>query len=155
MTKIDLDEQDRRILRALQDDPTLSVANLAEKTNMSHTPCWRRLKRLETSGVIEGKALILNRSALGFSIDAFANVRIKQHDEKTLEAFESSILRYAQIVQCFSMSGDSDYILRIVVGSIDEYERFLKTSLLHLPGVVSINSSFALKAVKLTTKLPV
>ncbi len=150
-----IDDADRRILRALQDEPTLPITALAERVGLSHTPCWRRLKRLERDGVIVARALLLDARQLGFQVNVFANLKLKQHDEATLEAFEQEVSEHPQIVECFSMSGSSDYILRVVVQGIDEYEAFLKKVLLHLPGVSSIESSFALKSVKLTTRLPI
>lgn len=150
-----MDETDRKILRALQSNPELTVVELAEKVRLSHTPCWRRLKKLEAEGVIEKHALILNQNALGVSVNIFAHVRLRQHDEETLEALEQAARDHPEILECFSMSGESDYLFRIVAASIEAYERFLKKVLLHLPGVAAVNSSFALKAVKVTTDLPV
>ena len=98
--------------------------------------------------------MLLNPIALGLTVNVFAHLKLRQHDESTLEALESAAKGRPKIVECLSMSGESDYILRIVVGSIDDYEKFLKKVLLHLPGGVSVNSSFALKCVKLTTQLP-
>ena len=149
-----MDETDLRILRAMQDTPQISVVDLAEKIGLSHTPCWRRLKQLEESGAITGRAVLLDAKKLGFEINVFANLRLRAHDEETLEALERAAREQPEIVECFSMSGESDYILRVVVRSIDEYERFLKKTLLHFPGVAAVNSHFALKCVKNTTKLP-
>ena len=150
-----MDEFDRKILQVHQEEPELSVHELAERVGLSHTPCWRRLKKLEADGVIEGRAVILNPEALGLFITVFAHIKLKQHDEETLEVFEHSARARPEIVECFSMSGDSDFLLRIVTGSVSDYEQFLKRTLLHLPGVGSVNSSFALKCVKFTTKLPI
>lgn len=150
-----MDEMDRKILRAMQTFPDLAIAELAEKVGLSHTPCWRRMKKLEADGSIVGRAVILDPHHLGLGVNVFAYLRLKQHDEETLEALEQAAQDYPAIVECFSMSGESDYMMRVVVGSIDEYERFLKKILLHLPGVASINSSFALKCVKMTTQLPI
>lgn len=150
-----MDALDRRILSALQADPGISVVDLAQKVGLSHTPCWRRVKKLEAEGVILGRAILLNPAALGLEVVVFANLRLRHHDEQTLEALESEALALPQITDCSSMSGDSDYILRVVVSSIDEYEAFLKKVLLHLPGVASINSHFALKCIKRTTHLPI
>jgi Lrp/AsnC family transcriptional regulator len=150
-----LDETDRRILRALQNHPDMSIADLAAQVGMSHTPLWRRLKRLESEGVILGRSALLDPAKLDLSITVFANIRLKQHDEKTLEDIERVARSLDNVVECFSMSGDSDYIFRIVVSSIEEYESFLKKTLLHLPGVASVNSHFALKCIKLSTKLPI
>ena len=150
-----MDQTDIKILRTLQAEPGLSVQDLADRVGLSHTPCWRRMKKLEASGTIRERATILDPDALGLSITVYAQVRLKQHDEETLEAFEQATRDCPEIVECFSMSGESDYVLRVVSGSVAQYETFLKKTLLHLPGVATINSSFALKCVKLTTKLPI
>jgi Lrp/AsnC family transcriptional regulator len=146
---------DRKILRVLQDSPEISVTDLAQKVGLSHTPCWRRIKQMEESGVIRERAVILDPTIMGLSISVFANIRLKAHDEATLEAFEQTAQGRPEIVDCFSMSGESDYIVRVIVGSIDQYEQFLKKVLLHFPGVASVNSHFSLKCVKKTTKLPI
>ena len=150
-----IDEVDRRMLRALQAKPELSVAALSERIGLSQTPCWRRLKRLENEGVIVRRALILDERQLGLPISVLAHLKLQRHDEETLEALEADALKYPEIVECFSMSGESDYVMRVVAASVDDYERFLKRVLLHLPGVASVNSSFMLKSVKMTTDLPV
>jgi Lrp/AsnC family transcriptional regulator len=139
----------------MQESPEISVAELAKRVALSHTPCWRRVKQLEASGAIQQRAVILDPKVMGIDISVFANVRLKAHDEETLEAFERTACERDEIVDCFSMSGESDYILRIAVKSIEEYEHFLKKVLLHFPGVASVNSHFALKCVKKTTKLPI
>jgi|SRR5690554_4804044 len=150
-----MDEMDRKILSVLQTDSSLSVADMAEKVGLSHTPFWRRLKRLEKDGVIRERVSILDPEKLGLNITVFANIKLKQHDEETLEAFERDVAAFPEVVECFSMSGETDYVVRALVGSIDEYERLLKRKLLHLPGVVAIHSHFALKCIKLTTRLPI
>lgn len=149
-----MDAIDIKILDALQCDSSLSTTELAERVGLSHTPCWRRLKRLEQSGVIRERALILDPKVLGLGVSVFADVRIGKHDEGTLDAFEQSVRDRPEIVECFSMSGARDYVLRVVVRDVDQYEVFLKKVLLHLPGVASVNSSFALKSIKLTSRLP-
>lgn len=150
-----MDELDRKILRQMQSDPTISIAALADAVGLSQTPCWRRVKKLENDGIIQGRALLLDARKLGLGVDVFAHIRLKTHDEATLVALERQTMIHPEIVECFSMSGESDYLMRVVAGSIDDYERFLKKVLLHLPGVASVNSSFALQRVKLTTTLPV
>ncbi|MGD0564294.1 MAG: Lrp/AsnC family transcriptional regulator [Roseiarcus sp.] len=150
-----MDDIDRRILRVLQESPEISIVELAREVALSHTPCWRRVKHLEAIGAIQERAVILNPKIMGLGISVFANVRLKAHDEETLEALEKAACDCAEIVECFSMSGESDYILRVVVESIDRYEQFLKKVLLHFPGVAAVNSHFALKCVKKTTKLPI
>ncbi len=150
-----MDDMDIKILRTVQAEPGLSVQDLASRVGLSHTPCWRRLKKLEASGAIMERAVILNPDALGLSITVYANIKLKQHDEDTLEAFEQATLDCPEVVECFTVSGESDFVLRIVTGSVAQYEIFLKKILLHMPGVGTVNSNFALKRVKLTTKLPI
>jgi Lrp/AsnC family transcriptional regulator len=139
----------------MQEEPDLALQALAERVGLSHTPCWRRLKKLEGAGVIVGRALLLDQETVGLPITVFAHLKIRHHDEETLEAFERAVSRNSSIVECFSVTGGSDFICRIVVESVAAYEVFLKKVLLHLPGVLEVNSEFALKRVKVTTKLPV
>lgn len=149
-----MDNMDRKLLAALQAHPSRSIADLASDIGMSHTPCWRRLRKLEADGTIRERAVILDPTMLDLTVSVFAEVRLKEHDEQTLEAFEKQARGRPEIMECFSMSGSSDYLARIVVRSVADYEIFLKKVLLHLPGVGSINSSFALNCIKMTTLLP-
>ena len=154
-TAVELDEYDLKILRTLQENADYSMAELGEKVGLSHTPCWRRIKRLEADGVIMGKVTLLNPKVLNLGVTVHAYLIIKNHDEASLNAFESAVADVNEIVECYSTSGDKDYLLKIVVDSVDHYERFLKQTLVHLPNVASVNSTFALKQVKYTTRLPV
>jgi Lrp/AsnC family transcriptional regulator len=150
-----IDAMDRKILLILQDCSEISVADLGERVGLSQTPCWRRLKKLQDAGVLKQRVWLLDPERLGLDVNVFAEVKLKQHDEVTLEAFEAQTRERPEIVECFSMSGQSDYLLRVIVGSVAGYEVLLKKVLLHLPGVGSINSSFALQKIKLTTSLPI
>jgi len=150
-----LDTIDRKILSALQANPNLSAADLAAQAGLSHTPCWRRVKKLEEAGVIRGKEIVFNPLALDLTVIVFAEVRLKHLDENTLENFESIARQCPEILKCFSMSGESDDLLRVVVRSVEHYEIFLKKILLHLLDVTSINSRFALKTIKMTSRLPI
>ena len=149
-----MDDFDRKILIELQRNPDLSAAAVAERVGLSHTPCWRRIRKREEDGTIAGRALLLDRKALGLSADVFAEIRLKNHDEDTLTLFEQAVRARSEIINCFSMSGERDYLMHIVVADIAAYETFLKKVLLHLPGVGAVNSSFALGCVKSTTRLP-
>lgn len=149
-----MDAVDRKILRILQNDANIAVADLARQVGLSHTPCWRRVKQLEENGTIRERVVILDPAIMGLNVNVLANIRLKAHDEDTLNAFERAARERPEIVDCFIMGGESDYAVRIVVGSIEEYETLLKKVLLHFPGVASVNSHFALKCVKNTTRLP-
>lgn len=132
----------------MQTDCVISIAALADAVRLSQTPCSRRVKKLENDGIIQGRALWLDARKLGLGVDVFAHIRLKTHDEAALVALECQTMTHPEIVECFSMSGESDYLMRVVAGSIDNYERFLKKLLLHAPGFASINSNFALQCIK-------
>ena len=150
-----LDETDRRILRVWQAQPDAKVADVADRVGLSHTPCWRRMRKLEAAGIVRGHSLILDAKLLNLGVSVFARLRLRQHDEETVEALEAATGACPQIVECFSMTGESDFLVRVVVSDVEGYEVFLKKTLLHLPGVVSVDSSFALKCVKMTAQLPI
>ncbi len=151
---IDLDEYDLNILRHLQENADYSMAELGEKVGLSHTPCWRRLKRLEAEGIIQGRVALLNREMLKLDVTVHIYITIQNHDEESLNAFEQAVQSIDDIVECYSTSGEKDYMLKVLVDSIEHYERFLMKTLVHLPNVASVNSTFALKQVKCTTQLP-
>lgn len=151
---VELDEYDRKILRALQENADYSMADLGNMIGLSHTPCWRRLKRLETEGVIRGKVTLLDPKLLNLGVTVHAYITIKNHDASSLEAFEETVQAIPEVVECYSTSGEKDYVLRVVVESVEHYERLMKQTLIHLPNIGSINSAFALKQVKFTTQLP-
>ncbi len=149
------DTTDLKLLRALQAEPTLSVAELGERIGLSHTPCWRRVKKLEAEGLIKGRSVLLDAEALGFPITVFCFIRLKQHDRASMDSFEESARVHPNIMQCYTMSGEQDYLLRILAPSIKAYERLLKNDLLSLPGVGQMNSSFAMSEIKNTLDLPI
>ncbi len=149
-----LDNHDKKILIALQDNADLSMADLGDKVGLSHTPCWRRVKRLEEEGYIKRRVTLLSPAKLQLNVSVHAYITIKRHDEESLLAFESAVQEVPEIVECYSTTGDKDYLLRMVVSTVDDYESLLKKRLVHLPNVASVNSVFALKQVKYTTALP-
>jgi len=149
-----LDEFDRHILQELQKKADYSMADLGEKVGLSHTPCWRRIKRMEGEGIIKARVTLLNARKLDLKVIVFAYVVMKQHDEASLNTFENSVMDVNEIVECYLASGEKDYVLRVIVGSVDDYEQLLKGRILQLPNVESVNSTFALKQVKYSTELP-
>lgn len=151
---VELDEFDRKILRALQENADYSMADLGNLIGLSHTPCWRRLKRLESEGVIRGKVTLLDARMLNLNVTVHAYVTIKDRTEAAFTAFEAALPPIPEITECHATSGDQDYLLQIVVEGVGHYEELLKKTLLHLPHVASINSTFALRQVKYSTQLP-
>ena len=152
---VELDEYDRKILRALQENADISMADLGALIGLSHTPCWRRLKHLEQEGVIRGKVTLLDANKIDLNVRVLAFVTAKNHDEDALSSFEAAVLSISEIVECYSTSGDKDYVLQIVINSVDDYEQLLRKTLLKLPNVGSIHSTFSLKQIKYTTQLPI
>jgi DNA-binding Lrp family transcriptional regulator len=150
-----LDRVDRRILDALQADARISNQELAKKVGLSPAPCWRRLRRLEEEGFISGYATLLNGSAIGLPILAYALVTLDNHHADTVKQFDRLIQDRPEVLECHSMSGPNDYLLRIVAASMEAYEHFLSTQVLQLAAVRSVNTSFVLRTKKLTTRLPV
>lgn len=150
-----VDQTDLKLLRALQADPNLSVAELGEKIGLSHTPCWRRLKKLEAERLILERNVVLDADALGLHITVFCFIRLTHHDKASMDAFESSARAHPNILQCYTMSGEQDYMLRVVASSVKAYEHLMKNELLSLPSVGQMNSSFAMSEIKNTTVLPI
>jgi DNA-binding Lrp family transcriptional regulator len=152
---VELDQIDRKILKALQDNARLSSQELSDQVGISSSPCWRRVKALEDAGVITKYVTLVDPETLGLSISIFTNVSLDKQIETALETFQKAVRKRPEVMECYLMTGDFDYLLRVVVGSLHDYERFLLDHLTKIPGVASIKSSFALKQVKYTTALPV
>jgi DNA-binding Lrp family transcriptional regulator len=150
-----LDRLDRRILDELQSDARISNQELAQRVGLSPAPCWRRLRRLEEEGFIAGYATLLSAPAIGLPIQAYALISLENHHPQTVRQFDQLVRERPEVLECHSMSGPNDYLLRIVASSMDAYEQFLSTRLLQLPGVRSVNTSFVLRTKKFTTRLPV
>lgn len=150
-----LDKFDREILRVLQKQATISMADLSQVVGLSHTPCWRRVKKMEQEGIIKQKVTILDNKKLNLGVSVFIYVTLKNHDGDSLNEFEAAVQDIMEIVECHTTSGDKDYLLKVIVESIEEYEHLLKNKLTHLPCVDHLSSTFALKQVKNTTELPI
>lgn len=154
MPRIQLDRIDRRILSILQENGRIANADLAPRVGLSPSPCLRRVRLLEQAGVIRGYAALVDPAAVDLSVSVFVNVRLERQVEERLDAFEAAIMDRPEVLECYLMSGDADYLLRVVVPDLPSYERFLKDHLTRIPGVASIKSSFALKQVRYKTALP-
>ncbi len=150
-----LDAIDRRILGRLQDNARLTNVELAEAVGLSPSPCLRRVRALEQTGTIRRYVALLDPAAVGLPVSVFVNVTLERQIESALERFEAAILKRPEVMECYLMTGDADYLLRVVTADLSAYERFLVEHLTRVPGVASIKSSFALKQVKYRTALPV
>ena len=149
-----LDEIDYRILARLQDNARISNSDLAREIGLSPSPCLRRVRDLENSGAIKGYAALLEPAVVGLPVSVFVQVTLERQVETALEDFERTVLARPEVMECYLMTGDADYMMRIVVADVRAYEKFLKEHLTRAPGVASINSSFALNQVKYGTALP-
>ena len=154
MLSPDIDTVDRAILRELQIDGRMTNAELAERVNLSPSACFRRVRILEDKGIIEGYTAILNQTACGRGQNVLVSVTLRSQDSDDLEAFETEISRHPQVMECYLMSGDSDYHIRVIVSDAPDYERLHRDVLTKLPGVDRVRSSFALRTVRKTTALP-
>lgn len=145
---------DRRILRLLQRNADLSAAEIAKKVELSQSPCWRRINRLLEEGFIERKVALLSHKRLGFNITVFVSIKLSAHGRSNLDEFEQAITGYPEVLECFTMAGSSDYLLKVVARDIASYERFLRDQLLQRPHVQEAHSGIAMSEVKRTTELP-
>jgi len=148
-----LDKFDQAILAALQDDGALSIAALSERIGLSTTPCWKRVKRLEDDGFIEKRVAIVNRKKVGLGVTVFVSVRTGQHDEKWLKKFAAAVALLPEVMEFHRMSGDVDYLLKVVTTDIDGYDAFYK-KLIRTAQLTGVSSAFSMEQIKSTTALP-
>lgn len=150
----ELDALDLRILSELQANGRMSNQDLSEKVGLSPSPCLRRLRQLEERGVISRYVALVDPATVGLSVTAFVRVRLDRQDDKHLEMFEQAISDFPEVMECYLMSGDADYHLRVLVGSLSEFETFLRARLTKIAGVAEVTTSFGLRQVVYRTELP-
>ncbi len=151
-----LDRVDRDILRELQSDARISNLDLAERVNLSPTPCARRVKRLEEEGVIKGSVTVLDAEKLGLTLTAYIAVTMERHTHAQFEKFEKQLLQFPELVSCSVVTGRAeDYLLKVVVRNMKHYEEFLLSRLNRLPGVSNVHTSFELRNITPTRGLPI
>jgi len=149
-----LSTTDYRILDALQQDATLSQDELANRVGLSRTSCWRRIRELETAGLIERRVAVLNPKLAGIRLQVLLAVALTEHTDENRQLFEGHIARLDEVTEAFSVSGERDYVLQVAVRDMEAYNTFLNTRILSHPAVRSASSTFALRRVKYTTRLP-
>jgi len=155
MQKIDLDQTDRRILGILQTEAGVTATEVGERIGLSQSACWRRIQRLRDAGVIKDQPAILDRERVGLSTMVFAQVKLTSHGRTNIADFADAVRRYPEVLDCYVVLGNVDFLLRIVTEDIKDYERFMYEKLSQLPGVQEVNSSIALSEIKHTTVLPI
>ncbi len=149
-----LSSKDRAILVELQGDSRLTMQQLAEKVGLSSSACWRRVRSLEESGVIDRYAVIVNPAKAGFSLSSMTLVSLARHEERNVENFVKEVKRHPEVLECFATSGEADFHLRVVVEDIDAYNKFLDDFIFRIPGVSQVRSNIVLKEIKVDTALP-
>lgn len=150
-----LDTIDRKILAILQKDSRITMQELAERVGLSVSPCHRRVKLLEESGVITRYSAMVDQKSLGLHVSVFISIKLERQKEEDLDRFAKAISGWSEVLECYLMTGNRDYLLRVVAADLASYETFLKTKLTRLNGIASIESSFALSQVKYSISLPV
>ncbi|MBI1905134.1 MAG: Lrp/AsnC family transcriptional regulator [Rhodocyclales bacterium] len=149
-----LDKMVRRMLHELQKDARVSVQELARRVGMSATPCWRRLKEIERAGLIRRHTVLLDREALGLKECLLAHVTLLRHAGSSVDEFEQAVLRHPEVIECYSTTGDADYILKIIVPDMKAYDAFLHREIFSIPGVANVRTAVVLREVKYDTLLP-
>jgi len=153
-TAIELDRIDARILTALQADANQAIAELSESVGLSANACWRRIKRLEELGIIRGRVVLLDPMKLDLGVTVFVAIRTNEHNDAWLQKFNGAVEQIPEIVELYRMSGDVDYLMKVVVASIAHYDQVYKR-LIQLVKLTDVSSSFAMEQMKYTTALPV
>ena len=148
-----MDRTDLRILAILQEDASLPVAEVAARVNLSQTPCWRLIQRLEAQGVIERRVAILNPEAVGLGISVFVEIEAADHSPQWLEGFAQAVAAMPEVMEVYRMAGDVDYLLRVAVSSMDEFDRFYQRLIALIP-IKNVTSRFAMERIKTTTAYP-
>jgi Lrp/AsnC family transcriptional regulator len=151
---VDLSRQDINILSILQSDASKTSTEVADIVGMSQSPCWRRINRIEQDGIVQKKVALLNRQALGMDLVVFATVNLTTSGRQNLVEFESSVRNFDEVVECYTMTGIWDYMLKIIVKDIRNYESFVRDRLLALPMIRELHSHIAVTEIKNTTELP-
>lgn len=150
-----LDATDRMLLRLLQLDSRVTVGELSERVNLSPSPCWRRIKRLEEAGLIESYTVRLSRKRLGLGVTGFVQLQMQDHTPQAAESFEREVVALPQVLACHNLSGRYDYQLEVVAIDLESFSEFVRTHIRALPGVREISTSFSLKEIKRQAVLPV
>ena len=151
---ITLTAVDRKILRALQEDGRMTIQAVADRVGLSASPCLRRIRQMERAGIIAGYSAVVEQKAVGLPVSVFISIRLERQRSHELDAFGAAISRWPEVMECYLMTGQFDFLLRVVCADLGAYEQFLRERLTQVEGVASIESSFSLGQVKVSRVLP-
>jgi len=155
MTATPLDSTDRQLLEALQQDARTTIAELAQRVSLSPSPCWRRVRQLEESGVIAGYHARLSRDKLGYGVTGFVHLQMNNHMPDAMAAFEREVVALPQVLSCHNLSGRYDYLIEAIAPDLESFSQLVRVKIRSLPGVKEISTSFSLREVKHAGSLPV
>jgi len=150
-----MDSTDKKIINLLQKDTSLSLNEIAERVNLSVTPCWKRIKQLETEGIISARVALVNPNKVNLGVSVFVQIKVKHHSVEWTEEFSKTIDNFEEVMACYRMAGEWDYLLRVVAQDISAFDRFYKKLVTAIDGLSEVTSSFAMEEIKYTTCLPI
>jgi Lrp/AsnC family leucine-responsive transcriptional regulator len=153
-SRIDLSAIDRKILRALQEDGRMTIQAIADRVGLSASPCLRRIRQMERAGIIAGYSATVDQKAVGLPVSVFISIKLERQRARELDAFAAAIGGLPEVMECYLMTGQFDFLLRVVCADLEAYELFLRERLTQVEGVASIESSFSLGQVKYSRVLP-
>ena len=155
MKQLMLDKVDKTLLNMLQQDATVSLQELDDTDNLTTTPCWKRLKRLEEQGMIDKKVALLNPEKLGLSFVAFALIKTNNHSNEWYQAFVDTVSEFPEVMEFYRMAGEFDYMMKVLVSDMKAYDEFYKKLVNSVEGISNVTSTFAMESIKYTTALPI
>ena len=150
-----MDNTDKKILHLLQQDSTMSLSDLAEQVNLSSTPCWKRVKKLQDEGIIKSRVALVDANKVDLGVSVFVHIKTQQHDNLWLQNFAEQIMAFDEVMECYRMAGEWDYLLRVVAKDIAAFDRFYKRLVNQVDGLADVSSSFSMEEIKYTTQLPI
>ncbi len=149
-----LDKTDKTLLTLLQQNASLSLSELAEKVNLTTTPCWKRLKRLEDEGIIQQRVALLNADKLGVNFIAFVHIKTSDHSQKWYKSFVAAVAQFPEVMEFYRMAGEYDYMMKVVARDMAGFDEFYKRMVNNITGISNVTSTFAMEPLKYTTALP-
>jgi Lrp/AsnC family transcriptional regulator len=148
-----MDSVDRKLLSLLQDDASMPLQDIAARVGLSVNPCWRRIKRMESEGIIRARVAVLNPEKIGLNLTVFVRIKIREHTSEWVKRFASAIRSIAEIAECHRIGGDVDYMLKVIVADIAGYDRVYKQLITKVPGLGEVSALFSMERIKYTTKI--
>ena len=148
-----MDSIDRKLLSLLQDDASMPLQDIAARVGLSVNPCWRRIKRMESEGIIRARVAVLDPEKVGLNVTVFVRIKIREHTSEWVKRFAAAIRSIAEIAECHRMGGDVDYMLKVIVADIAGYDRVYKQLITRVPGLAEVSALFSMERIKYTTKM--